>query len=73
MLVVSSQSGNYLPSSAVTQNSLKSFEDVVHKNYKLCTKASAGTLCQILAKEVFLVRRLWNSAVLMVHMTVLAC
>ena len=40
MLAVSSQSGNYLPSSAITQNSLKSFEDVVHKNYKLCIKAS---------------------------------
>ena len=37
MLAVCSQSGNYLPSSAVTQNSLKNFEDVVLKikNYVL--------------------------------------
>ena len=41
MLAVSSQSGNYLPSSAITQNSLKIFEDVLHKNYKLCIEASA--------------------------------
>ena len=53
MLAISSQGGNYLPSSAITQSSLKNFEDVLHKNYKLCTEASAGTLCQILAKEVF--------------------
>ena len=53
MLAVSTQTGNYLPSSAVMQQSLKNFEEVLRNNYKLCTEASAGTLCQILAKEVF--------------------
>ena len=55
MLAESAQTGNYLPSSVVMQQSLKNFEEVLHCNYKLCTEASTGTLCQILAnfKEIF--------------------
>ena len=51
ILAVNSQSGNYLPSSAIPQHSLKSVKQVLHENYKLCTEATAGTLCQVLAKE----------------------
>ena len=56
MLAVNSRSGNYLPSSAIPQHSLKSVKQVLHENYKLCTEATAGTLCQVLAKEAFLAK-----------------
>ena len=53
MLAVNSRSGNYLPSTAISKQQLRSVDQVIQENYKLCTESSAGTLCQILARESF--------------------
>ena len=53
MLAINNRSGNYLPSSVINLHLLHNVDQVICQNHKLCTEASAGTLCQILARECF--------------------
>ena len=50
-LAVGNPNSNYLPSSAIPTHQLRNVDDVIAQHRNLLHEDSAGTLCQILAKE----------------------
>ena len=51
LLYIATAMYDYLPSSAIPSHQLRNIDDVISQNRKLVHEESAGTLCQILAKE----------------------
>ena len=57
MLAVNSHSGNYLPSTAISKQQLRSVDQVIQENYKLCTESSLGHYVKFWRESPFLAKK----------------